>query len=347
MKKKPLVPVKLSSSNSQLSLVSSSEAFLAASKHMHSFLSLPLVPFEISENAFFAALRKNGIINTVVKSMIKPAVVSSVLSPVELVALVDWLRSDATNTDSYIRHVLSVVRFRENEHSSIISLAQVTRFYASNIPSILPLTNDVLPASVARHFSREQLTKDLNLSSCSFGELVSFYIHKDQHYLLRKEETAVCLLSLFSKQFSEFSETQRKAVATVLFNIECIPTTQGMKLPNQSYVPSPILSSGLPAITLGILSHETTNNITNSISSSDNLVSIDFLKELGCHMLYIQDIINSYGKSNGTLTASDHRTTQALIKNLMNERKNMSDTDFNALKQSSFLTGLFVLLLRC
>ncbi|CAF2972551.1 unnamed protein product [Rotaria sp. Silwood2] len=331
--KKILVPVKLSPSDCHLVLVSSNQAFLADSKHIHSFLSFPLVPLEITKIGFFTVLKRFKLINNADEYIIEDQLASSILLPIELIALLNWLCSNEVCSNDYIRRVLSIVCFREDMKSPIISLGKVKYYNASNIPSVLPLPPNILPMTIASHFSREQLQNNFFLSPCSFTKLINFYLNENQHYLLQNDKTAECLLSLFSQELSQFSKLESKQIQNVLSTIECISTTQGMKLPSQAYIPSSFLTPELPVITLNLSSNIEKSRRINYKHQDVNLVSDDFLKHIGCRILNIKGIVD------GITAAPNRENMQILIDTLIKERNNMSDSDFNELKHSKFLIG--------
>ncbi|CAF4020170.1 unnamed protein product [Rotaria sordida] len=329
---KILVPVKQFPSDPHLSFMSSTAAFLADSKHIQSFLSCPLVPFELSKNRFFIILKERGLINHVDKSIIENKLASSILLFIELIELLHWICSDDINDKRCTKRILSKVRFRETVNSPILFLGQPDYYGASHISEVLPLPVNVLPTNIARHFSQAQLENKLFLLPCTFKDLIDSYLHESQHYLLHDPKTAACLLSHFSKHSNQFSEFQWTQIKTILSANRCIPTTQGMKLPNDSYIPSLMLKPGLPVITLNLLPHKTIKYQTNNSNFDDDLISVEFLKQIGCRMLHIPSLIDNQ-------QALDYQSMEILIENLIQERKNMSDTDFNVLKQTKFLIG--------
>ncbi|CAF1136231.1 unnamed protein product [Adineta steineri] len=209
---------------------------------------------------------------------------------------------------------------------------------ASNISSILPLPLYVLPINIAGHFSQDQLQHNLFLAPCTFKDLIEFYLYENRHYLYHNITASTCLLSNLSKYSSHFSESKWLEIKNILSNIKCIPTIQGMKLPNESYIPSHMLTSDSPAITLNILPDKTTTENQRNINNPDeNLVSTYFLKQIGCRMLNIQSIIKYWQMNSNNRTELNQVNIQTLIKSLMKERKYTTDEDFKALKQSRFL----------
>jgi hypothetical protein len=320
-------------------VVSSTQAFLADSKHIHEFLSIPLVPFELAKNQLFTALKERRLIKIADKSIVEKQLVSSILLCNELIELLKWLCSNNINDRSYIKRVLSIVRFRETVNSPVTSFGQMKYYDASGISLTLPLPTNVLPTSIAGHFPQEQLHHNLFLLPCTFKDLVNFYLLEKQHYLFRDPKTATSLLSHLSKDAGHFSERQWAEIKSILFVLKCIPTTQGMKLPNESYMPSNTLKLDLPAIKLNILPDKATNNQTDASNSNENLVSVHFLKQIGCRMLDIQSIIDYSRRDAGNMTTLNPESMQLLVENLIKERSNMSDTDFNDLKHSKILQG--------
>ncbi|CAF4189080.1 unnamed protein product [Adineta steineri] len=134
-----LVPVKQTSSTKHLSLLPSTQAFLTDSKYIHEFLSLPLVPLELATNHFFTILKEYQLINIVNKSIIETQLVSTILLFNELIALLQWLCTFSINDSSYVKRILSIVRFQETINSPIIFFKQMNCYDASNIQHLMKL----------------------------------------------------------------------------------------------------------------------------------------------------------------------------------------------------------------
>ncbi|CAF3416437.1 unnamed protein product [Rotaria socialis] len=273
------VPTKRLPSANHLSLVISTQTFLADSKHIHGFLPLPLVPFELSKSHFFTALKEHSLIHMADKSIIEESLTSSALLSNELIELLKWLCSSDINDHSYTKRVLSVVRYHETINSPISYFGKLKYYDALNISLVLPLPSNVLPISIAEHFSQEQLHHNLFLLPCNFKQLIDFYLSENQQYLFNNVKTATHLLSYLSNSSSHFSEPEWKKIKDILSIIKCIPTTHGMKLPRKSYLPSHILRSDRPAITLNLLAENATDSRQPRNDSNENLVSVYFLKK--------------------------------------------------------------------
>ncbi|CAF1063458.1 unnamed protein product [Didymodactylos carnosus] len=334
-----LVPVKRSPSELQLSLVPSSQAFLANSKYIHAFLPVSLVPFDIGKNDFFKILKKHRLIDEIDLATILAQLHESILLSNEFIGLLRWLCSNEINNKSYVKEILSIVRFRETIQSPIIKLEKLEFYDIFNLPSILPLPSNVLPANIAGHLSREELQKRLSLSVLLIKTLVHFYLHENQQHLFRNEITATILLSFISQRWNQLNDSEWTIIKTILSNIRCIPTSQGMKLPNESYIRSSNLSADLSIISLYV--PQTTineNGAKNDNGSTDNPVSIEFLKYIGCRTIHVPTLANTQ-TTHSTLPSASPQTIQMFIEELLKQRKNMSDGDLTALKQRTTLTS--------
>ena len=339
-----LVPVKKSPSDIKLSLIPSTQAYLANSKHIHSFLPLPLVPYELSKNGLFQALRDRDLIIEVDNELIESTITTTILLSNQFVEFLHWLSSQKNDDKQYVKHLLSLVRFHETPQSPIITLEKLKNYDNFHISPILPLPSHVLPASVAAYLSREELQKQLSLTPLLLKDFLHFYLLKNQQHLFTKENTATCLLSIISKHSGQLNKTDWNKLKMSLSTLSCIPTSQGMKIPNESYVPSSILSSDLPIITLNVpqnLNEEEEDDDDDKQSTMENLenpVSGEFLKRLGCRTLNVQSFVHARSSLTNS-TSSNSQNMKILIQHLMEERDNMSEGDFNALKQSECLRG--------
>ncbi|CAF4160668.1 unnamed protein product, partial [Rotaria sordida] len=318
-------------------------------KHIHSFLSLPLVPYELSKNGLFQALKDRDLIIEVNNELIELTITTTILLSNQFVEFLHWLSSQNYDDKQYIKRLLSIVRFRETNNSSIITLEKLKNYDNFNISTIIPLPSHVLPASVATYLSREELQKQLSLTPFTLKDFLHYYLLKNQLYLFTKENTSTCLLYIISKYSGQLNKTEWNKLKTTLSTITCIPTNQGMKIPNESYIPSSILSSDLPIITLNVPQNLTddddddddddNNDNQSIIENMENSISAEFLKRLGCRTLNVQSFVHARSSLTNSTSSSNSHTMKILIQHLMEERDNMSEGDFNALKQSECLRG--------
>jgi hypothetical protein len=246
----------------------------------------------------------------------------------QFIGLLRWLCTDNITNQSYIKDILSEIYYRETDQSPIIELKKIQYYDSLNI-SFLPLPSNVLPANIVSHLSRKDLQKRLSLLDIPVKNLIEFYLFIDQQYLFENEKTSKILLNFISQYWSQFNENESNKIKNILLKLKCILTSQGMKLPKESYIPSSNLSDNLPIITLYLpqISVDDTQECT------EYPISIDFLKAIGCRtMIY-------HFNSQSTTSSDNDQTLQSFIQDLLEQRKNMSDTDLHALKNNPCLTG--------
>ena len=319
------VPVRTSPLQPHLSLVPSSEALLATSGSLQEFLALPLVPFELAECGFFAALKRSGLIGEVKTEMIFETLSKSILTPNALVALLQWLRKEHGNDKEYIQRLFSVVRFREHLDSSVvIRLKRIKSYDTRNVPEALPLPSEILPRSIARHFAVEDLRLHFSLSTCKLPSYIEFYLSDSQSFLFREAHTSEELLRFISKSSSQLSEAFWTKIKTRLAQIKCISTSEGMKFPGESVLPSSLANDDQPMVNFKL----------SQLPIDEDSIPIAFLKRIGCRIFPVNSINGMTGR-----TASTGEEMRALIRSLIEERANLAEADFQALKETPFLTG--------
>lgn len=324
------VPVKMCPTDTHLSLVQSNKAYITSSKYLHSFLSLPLIPFEFNSNGFFQSLKERDLINEINDQIIESTIVTSVLLDKQFVALLHWLSTTHRHDKAYVKRVLSLVRFRETNTSDTITLEKLKYYDEFKVPANILLPTNVLPSSITVHLSREELEKQLNLSSWTMKDFVHFYLLKNHQHLFTHESTACSLLCILSKNSGQMTKTDQNKIKTTLSSLTCIPTSQGMKLPNESYIPSSLITSDVPLIKLPLPKNE-------DEADEDLHVSEEFLRRIGCRTVNVQSFVQSRAL---VMNESGQRETMKLfIEQLMEEKESMSEGDFNALKRSECLPG--------
>ncbi|CAF2065382.1 unnamed protein product [Rotaria magnacalcarata] len=330
-----LVPVRLSPSNAYIQLIPSTKAYLTYSNLIYSFLSVPLIPIELASSGLFTNLKSWDLIVEVNDTIVKQTVQNSVMNFTEFVEFLRWLSQFDVENRELIREMLSLVKVYHNTSSDILTLKNIRYFDPYGVPSILPLRSDILPSSVVQYISREQLNKRLLLLAISLEELLEFYMHKDQRNIFLNSITAAALLAFISNHIGHVSKNCRKNIVNTLSNTACVPTTRGMKRPNESYIPPINKSSDEPCITLKI-----SQGTRKSDNSDDYPVSRELLIELGCRGVHLPSLFNAESSSSSmSSVSSSNNNFRALVKRLMQERNKMTDTDRKLLQESSFLPG--------
>ena len=301
------------------------------------FLPIPLVPHEIGKNEFFKTLKSRRWIEEINNEIIRTKIHETILLTTEFIELLRWLCSNDINNKNYSKEILSSIRYRETRQSPIIKLEKLEFFDTLNISS-LPLPTNVLPLNIVNHLSREDLQKRLSLSSVPVKNLVQFYLDENQQYLLKNETTSTILLSFLSQRWNQLNETEWTKIKSILSSIKCIPTSQGMKSPNESYLRSHNLSGDLPLITLYLPQILMTDQDKCKEQSTDYPVSIEFLKVIGCRTIHVPTLANTIPLQT-TDSSSNSPSIQSFVQDLLQQRKNMSENDLRALKNSECIIG--------
>lgn len=326
--------MKRSPSDTHLSLIPSTEAFLTNSKYIQSFLPVPLVPFDIGKNNFFKVLKERRWIEEIDNETILVKIHQSIFEFNEFIELLRWLCKSDIHAKAYVKRVLSKIHYRETRQSPVYKLEKVEYFDTLNISS-LPLPLNVLPSNVVSHISREDLQKRLSLSALSAKYLIEYYLAEDQEHFFHDENTTKVLLSFICQNWNQFNETELNKIKNILASMTCIPTTQGMKTPNESYIRSPSLSPDLPIITLYIPQIDKDHN---EKESNENPVTTEFLKSIGCRTIHIPTLTNN-SQTQSNISSDNAQKVESFIQDLLKQRKNLSNTDLQALKQNQCITG--------
>ena len=261
-------------------------------------------------------LKRRQLIREIDDQTIATNIHESILTLNELIGLLRWLctNDSRTHNSSYIKEILSEIYYRDTDQSPIIQLEKVEFYDTLNI-TCLPLPTNVLPSNIVSHLSREDLQRRLSLSEIPMKKLIEFYLLNDQQYLFEKELTSRILLHSLSQHWAEFNENEFNRIKNILAKVKCIATSQGMKFPSESYLPSSNLSDHLPTIEQSI----------------EYPLSTEFLKTIGCRTLHLPTM--------GYSPSAKDQTLESFIQDLLQQRPHMSETDLDALRNNSCLTG--------
>lgn len=315
---------------------------------MRSFLSAPLVPVEFSNNGLFIELKRLGLIRDIDYHTIIYIIQASILYSNELCELLRWLCSDECiynyNNKYYIENIFSYIRFRDNDSSPIITLRHIKYYDEINPSSQLPLPSNVLPAVIAMQISPDDLSKHLGLAVFSLDNLIDFYFLDEQNHLLKDENKIICLFNFISIHWIKIKPSQRDQIKVILSKRACIPTQQGMKLPKESFIRSPMLLPDLPIIKMNVVKEINQIKITSdqhevkSNGQSYDGVLDEFLRFIGCRTIHVPSFI-AYQKSLSKVSDSIKENFLMFLHHLVDTQKIMSDEDIIALQESRCFPG--------
>ena len=335
-----LVPVKRTPTDRHLSLIPSIEAYLPNSKYIESFLPIPIVPHDLSQIFFLKTLQRYRLIQEIDHEIIKIKIHESILTLDEFVGLLHWLCTREFNHEqSYIKNILSKINYRERRESSLIQLKNIQYYDGLNIAH-LPLPSNVLPSIIVAYLSRENLEKYLGLSMISMKQLLDYYLLETSRSLFSDEQTCRILLSCFAQNWTKLNQHELDHMKTILTNLPCIPTCQGLKYPRDSFIRSSNLNPNLAIVQLYILNHHSLLENDKLVSDIfDYPVSLEFLKMIGCRAIHLPTVVHSMMKDSITNLSPQSKTFQTFILDLLQQRKQMSENDLNALKQNECIVA--------
>ncbi|CAF4911822.1 unnamed protein product, partial [Rotaria sp. Silwood1] len=343
------VPVKQQSS-ATFSALPSSMSYLADSKYIHSFLSVPLVPLELLNNGLFVELKRRKLINIVNCDDIINFLKQHPLLENEFSELLSWLCSiDCRDNKKFIKTILSTIYFRDNFSPKIITLKNINRYDEINVTSVLPLPSNVIPFRVASNISYEDLNRHLSLTPLTIDDLLNFYLKSDQNYILTNENGVVYVFNLISKYWTHITDNIKDQIKQKLSVLKCIPTKNGMELPKEAYIPSKLISSDLPTIIKMNIVRDMTHVKDDKIvaiggsktalnNQPEPYVLDQFLKFIGCRTIHVQSFIDHQKRLAGSFDSITENSLQ-FIEYLMESSKTMSDEDIKALKQTQCFAG--------
>lgn len=327
------VPVRSSSNGTSFTLFSSSSAFLSTSPDLEAFLSLPLVPFELIQCGLFSQLKKTAKIREITNEEIISALSKQVIDSEGLIHLMRWLRKEHNNDKTFLYHVRDVTRFQESHNSSVVLMKQIQYYDGYQVSKHLPLPTFCLPASIACQFSADDLRLYFSLNTFPLQSYLQFYLSPEQLYLFCNARTSEDLLRFFCKYSSQLTESDWKILKDKLGQIKCILTSQGMKFPNESYIPSSFSNDDVPLITFQF-------STSAKDKEHDPSIFTTFLKRIGCRMCDVRLMLNARNhRQAGQSEAPSTANMKEMIRSLLAERSELSENDLKALREEKFLTG--------
>ncbi|CAF3536801.1 unnamed protein product [Rotaria socialis] len=332
LKNDVFLPTQQKPSDKCLTLVPSTTAFLARSKRIHKFLSLPLIPFQLVDSSFIRTLEKWALINIADRSIIEKKLLSSILSKDELIELIQWLFSEDVADKLYAKRILLIISFNDPCSHCNIKFGTIQYYDALNTPSMLPLPSNTLPRDITAVFSKDQLENQLSLIPLKLIDLVNSYCKGDMSRLISDPKLNPYFLSFVSTCLSQINKQQLTQIKQLLSKCVCIPTTKGMKIPRESFIPSELTSPELPVVLLNIIQTDTDNNEQLS-QDLENPVTLAFLKQIGCRMF------NIHALDDNRVGSDRFPDLKKLIRLLIKERDNMIEEDFSELKVKKIFRG--------
>ncbi|EIW74063.1 hypothetical protein CONPUDRAFT_86046 [Coniophora puteana RWD-64-598 SS2] len=234
---------------------------------------LPVLPEEVLKDAsrMVASMRARGMIKSINFEDVLAELRQRPLTETELIACLRWWSDDVLQNStqshlSYIRRELleaTLVTFPQKDASKsdkILPLSSVQFFVnPRSINSVLkdldgPFPDTLMPTSTTQHFTAEQLAS-LSWRELSVADWVAHIsrpevMAADSAYDLRiSAHWSEKVLSMLTRTWPSLSAGAKESICAALKDKTCVPTSSGMKLPEESYFASANIFKDLPVVT--------------------------------------------------------------------------------------------------
>ena len=231
--------------------------------------NLPIVPKEILEGAkdIVDTLRRRGLLKDITFMDVLQELRDRPLSETEMIACFKWwikmyTQGSAANLD-YVRTQLlnaAVLSIEEKDQAGkIIPLSVIETFLNSrsigaHILTDGPLPPHLLPVSISRHFDPSSLTAAFSWRELSVVEWLRFIVDPATqvdatHDLHLSAQWAERVLVALSRASQSLSKNRLDEISAVLREHACVPTSNGLKKPEEAYFQNAHVFHDLPVVT--------------------------------------------------------------------------------------------------
>jgi hypothetical protein len=238
-----------------------------------SFLKqLPTLPHEVLTEAkgMVAALQSRGLLKPILFDDVLNELRSRPLTEVELIACFTWwLGLDQRGEDANVLRIRTELLKATvlttgtlgGPDERIIPLASVSKIINTKnmgafIPADGPIPDHVLPLSVSKRFSADSLIKAFPWTELSIVDWLRHIVGPAvceadvEHDLNRSAAWAERVSSVLARTWPSMSKVVQGDVRELLKEKTCIPTSHGLKVPDQSYFANVNLFPDLPIVTM-------------------------------------------------------------------------------------------------
>ncbi|OAX38848.1 hypothetical protein K503DRAFT_131582 [Rhizopogon vinicolor AM-OR11-026] len=226
---------------------------------------LPVLPDPIlsSTPVAFRALRSKGFITDITFQDVLAQLRKHPLNEEELTACLKWWvgvgQQDSTYHVTHIRTELlnaTILSLGSGKDAKVIPLSMVQYFtHQRIIPLDGPLPDTLLPLSVTKHFTQEQL-KSFGWREFSILDWMQHIFRPDvmnanpTQDITKSPEWAERVLTTLARAWPSLSKESQEIIKAILAENPCIPTSSGLQKPELSYFSSANIFNDLPVVTL-------------------------------------------------------------------------------------------------
>ncbi|KAI1790758.1 hypothetical protein LXA43DRAFT_921512 [Ganoderma leucocontextum] len=233
--------------------------------------NLPIVPDEILNQAssMIDTLRTRGLIKDITFVDVLEELRNRPLAEAEMIACFKWWidmyqEGTAENLD-YIRTqllnaaLLSIPAI-DNKAGQVIPLSVIQSFLNSRstgalIPTDGPLPPHLLPVAISRYFDPTSLITAFGWRELTIIEWLRHVAtppapHDTEHDLHLSPQWAERVLQVLARASQSLARSRQDEVAAILREHTCIPTSAGLKKPEEAYFQNAHVFHDLPIVTL-------------------------------------------------------------------------------------------------
>jgi hypothetical protein len=229
---------------------------------------LPLISEDVFNGAktMIATLRARGMIKNVSFADILNGLRLGPLNETETVACLKWWvgvtkRGNSLNLQWRAQLLDALVISFTEPHEKMMKLSDAQTFLNSKtgesiIPTDGPLPSTLLPMSITSSFDPEVLASVFPWKQLSMADWLRHLTDPEvaavnaEFDITNSASWAERVLSVLTEAWPSLSETAQDDVVKVLNPKSCIPTSTGLKVPDQAYFPSVKLFRDLPIVTM-------------------------------------------------------------------------------------------------
>ncbi|KAG2339109.1 hypothetical protein BDR05DRAFT_1062316 [Suillus weaverae] len=225
---------------------------------------LPVLPAPVLSSAPLAirTLQSKELITDITFSDVLAQLRQHPLNEEELVACLKWWigvgQQDPTHDTTRARTELlnaTILSLGSGEDARPIPLSMVQYFiHQRMIPLDGPLPDTLMPLSVTKHFTQEQL-RSFGWRECSIIDWIQYIFKPDvmnanpAQDVTRSSEWAERVLTVLARAWPSLSKESHEMIKAMLAQKSCIPTSSGLQKPQLAYFPSANIFNDLPVVT--------------------------------------------------------------------------------------------------
>lgn len=213
---------------------------------------IPILPSHVSDAAdgMMPILKSQGLRTLNFSDLMEELTEERVLKEQEMVACLKWILKTSRITGANRKTFLTAVKFSCEGSDHVVSLSTISKVVGDDGITLFPLQSRLaphtLPYSISKHLPIERLIKLFPWTKLSIidwlDDMVSLRIDSD---FTAGSSFARQVFEVLSGAWSSLLEEERDRVRIKLQAISCIPTTLGMRRPQETYLYDPAIASFL------------------------------------------------------------------------------------------------------